>query len=109
MLAYYVEWHMQKAWAPLLFHDEMLNEVNPYRSPVKPALRSDAAKWKDSSKRTLAGDPVHSFQTLLCDLGTIVRTRMCSTKSKDATFDLLTEPTVQQAEAFKLLDVRLTA
>ena len=108
MLAYYVQWHMQKAWAPLLFHDEMVDEVNPYRSPVKPALRSDAAKWKDSSKRTLAGDPVHSFQTLLCDLGTIVQTRMCSATSKDATFDLLTEPTPQQREAFNLLGVRLT-
>ena len=26
MLAYYVEWHMRQAWAPLLFHDEELSQ-----------------------------------------------------------------------------------
>jgi transposase len=109
MLAYYVEWHMQKAWAPLLFQDEEIVAVNARRCPVKPARRSELGLWKDSTKTTLDGRPVHSFQTLLCDLGTIARNRMCSAQSESATFNLLTQPTSDQSKAFELLGVRLPA
>jgi transposase len=109
MLAYYVQWHMEKAWKPLLFHDEELEAVNASpKSPVTPARRSLSAQWKDATKCTLAGDPVHSLRTLLADLGTIARNRVCSPRSEDAIFDLVTQPTSHQSEAFKLLDVRLT-
>jgi transposase len=46
MLAYYVEWHMRKALAPLLFDDEELDENRKKRDPVKPAKPSDSAKRK---------------------------------------------------------------
>jgi transposase len=44
MLAYYVEWHMRKALAPLLFDDEQLDENRKTRDPVKPAKPSVSAK-----------------------------------------------------------------
>ena len=34
MLAYYVEWHMRKALAPLLFDDEQLDQDRKNRDPV---------------------------------------------------------------------------
>ena len=42
MLAYYVEWHMREAWAPLLFADTD-QATKATRDPVAPARRSDAA------------------------------------------------------------------
>lgn len=34
MLAYYVEWHMRKAWEELLFSDADLEGASQYRHPV---------------------------------------------------------------------------
>ena len=107
MLAYYVQWHMEEAWAPLLFQDEFSEERNARRSPVRPPLRSRAAKWKDSTKRTLDGKPLHSFRTLLSDLGSISRVRVSPVGSGQAAFDILSEPTEDELEAFRLLGVRL--
>lgn len=36
MLAYYVQWHMRKALAPLLFDDEALEQTREERTPVPP-------------------------------------------------------------------------
>ena len=85
-----------------------LEAVNENKSPVKPAVRSLSARWKDEMKRTLEGKPVHSFRTILRDLGTIARNRLCSPQSPDATFNLLTQPSPEQREAFKLLNVNLS-
>ena len=72
MLALYVEWHMRKALAPLLFEDHDREAAREERdSPVAPAEVSDAAKAKAASKRTPDGLPAHSFSTLLADLGTL--------------------------------------
>lgn len=46
MLAYYVEWHMRKALAPLLFADQELDENRKTRGPVKPEKTSVSAKQK---------------------------------------------------------------
>jgi len=46
MLAYYVEFHMRKALAPLLFEDEELDEQRKNRDPIKPTKPSDSAKVK---------------------------------------------------------------
>lgn len=106
MLAYYVEWHMRQDWAPLLFDDEepALGELLR-DSVVAPAQRSPDALHKAHTRRTDAGDPVHSFQTLLQDLGTVARNRI-RFPSGDET-DLLTTPTPLQEKAFSLLGVRL--
>lgn len=65
MLAYYLEWHMGKAWLPILFDDPDPADAARHRpNMVLPAKRSIAAKRKAASKKTDAGLPVHSFQTL---------------------------------------------
>ncbi len=104
MLAYYVEWHMRKALAPLLFADERLDEDRLTRDPVAPADISDHAKRKKARRTTDDGLPVHSFDTLLAALGTRCKCR-CKIKSRpDApTFEQLTEPTPLQRKAFDLL------
>ena len=77
MLAYYVEWHMRQRLKPLLFDDHEADAARAARtSVVAPAEVSDAARDKARSKRTAAGLPVHSFQTLLADLATIARNRV---------------------------------
>ena len=63
MLAYWV----QRALAPLLF----LEEAPP--NPVAPPLRSGRVLGKYRTQHTAEGFPVHSFPTLLADLGSIVK------------------------------------
>ncbi len=44
MLAYYVEWHLRRVWAPLLFEDEELPKERQRRDPVLPARSSESAQ-----------------------------------------------------------------
>ena len=106
MLAYLVQRIMQQALAPLLFVDE----APPRRpDPVAPAPRSDGAKRKDQTKLTSAGLPVQSFRTLLANLATVVQNRVIPRgKGPEATFNLLTQPTALQQQAFDLLGVPIT-
>lgn len=104
MLAYYVEWHMIAAWRPLLFADED-QEGKKERDPVAPARRSKSALEKVRSHLLDDGTVVHSFQTLMKDLGSIVR-NLCRRKGaspSEATFEITTTPTAKQAQAFALL------
>ena len=72
MLAYCVQWHMRDCLKPLLFDDEHLDEASASRtSPVAKAVQSEQAKAKDASKLADDGLPLHSFRTLLKDLGTL--------------------------------------
>jgi len=106
MLAYYVEWHMRQALAPMLFDDHEPEAAQALRvSIVAPAQRSDAAQRKARTKRTDDGMTVHSFQTLLKDLRTIVKNRMVPTNPQITPFDKVTRPTSLQQKAFDLLDV----
>ena len=70
--AYYVEWHMRRPLAPLLFDDHDREGAERKRvSEVASAQRSSAAAAKASSKRTEDGLSVHSIRTLINDLGTL--------------------------------------
>jgi transposase len=104
MLAYYVEWHMRKALAPLLFDDEQLAENRKSRDPVKPAKSSRSANQKKEQKLTREGFVVQSFDTLLEQLGTRCRNR-CRIQSDQngPAFDQLTERNPLQQRAFQLL------
>jgi hypothetical protein len=102
MLAYYVEWHMRKALAPLLFDDEDLAGRRLVRHPVKSAEASLSAKRKKARKTTVDGLPVQSFSTLLTALGTRCRNR-CRIGGSVTTISRLTDPTPLQARAFELL------
>lgn len=101
MLSYYVEWHMRRALAPMLFddHDSQAAEA-ARKSIVAPAERSQKAKSKDLLKRTEDGMPVHSFQSLLKDLATLTRNDV---RVGDQTLQMLTNPTTVQQRALQLL------
>ena len=104
MLAYYVEWHMRARLKPMLFDDEYLDEASASRaSPVLKAVRSEHAKAKDASKLADDGLPLHSFRTLLQDLGTLAYNVTHTTLNPDAKIVLTTRPTPLQAKAFALL------
>jgi transposase len=104
MLAYYVEWHMRRALAPLLFDDEDREAAQGQRaSVVAPAQRSASALQKAVSKHTADGLPVHSFRSLLTDLATLTRNRV---RMGQQAFDMLTTPTAVQERALDLLQVR---
>jgi len=105
MLAYYVEWHMRQALAPMLFddHDRAAGEALR-SSPVAKAEPSPAATRKARKKQTDDGQPVHSFRTLLADLATLTRNTVKCGKAK---FALLATPTAIQQRALDLLGVKL--
>jgi Transposase DDE domain len=108
MLAYYLEWHMRRRLAPMLFddHDPAARETQR-ASPVANATPSPAARDKAASKRTdpAHGEPlpVHSFRTLLADLATL--TRNLVRLGADRTETLLAAPTKLQRRALQLLGV----
>jgi transposase len=112
MLAYYVEWHMRKALAPILFDDHDPADAAKHRaSIVAPAERSEAAKRKARTKQTDDGLPVHSFRTLLDDLGTIARNtvEVKPVAGDPVRFEKITQPTPLQQRALDLLGVKLVA
>ena len=109
MLAYYVEWHMRKALAPLLFDDEKVT-VEPQEKSlaVAPFKRSKQARAKAATKKTSEKLPVHSFRTLMADLATIVHNKFQSNSLEASlTFEKITQPTPLQQKAIDLLEVSL--
>ncbi len=103
MLAYYVEWHLKEAWRTILFADED-QAAWATRDPVALAKRSAGAKAKAARRHHEDGTPIHSFRTLLADLGMIVR-NTCKTISADdaPTFSVTTQSTPLQQHAQALI------
>ncbi len=109
MLAYYVEWHMRERLKPMLFDDEHLDEASATRpSAVAKAVRSEHAKAKDASKTADDGLPLHSFRTLLKDLGTLAYNITHTSLNPEAQIILTTRPTPLQSKAFELLALNPT-
>ncbi len=108
MLAYYVEWHMRSLLAPILFNEDDWSAAQLKQKSVVAAVKSDKAEAKARKKRTEDDLPVHSFQTLLADLGTIVKNQIQSTMAGgNFIFDKMTELTRVQQRALNLLGVSL--
>ncbi|MGH3267897.1 MAG: IS1634 family transposase [Trebonia sp.] len=106
MLSYYISWHMQARLAPLLFTDDDKPAAQAARtSPVAPAARSPRAAAKAATKQTPGDLPVHSFATLLSDLGTICLNTIAPADPALPGFRLVTTPTALQRQAFELLGV----
>ena len=99
MLAYYVRWHMERAWAPLLFKDE---EKPVAENVVAPARRSPSALAKASTQRLADDTAVHSFRSLLVQLATLTKNTV-RVPTSPATFDKLAIPTALQTRALQLL------
>ena len=112
MLAYYLQWHMRRCLAPMLFDEPDPTAREAQRtSPVVKAEPSPAAQRKAARKRTDPADgeplPVHSFHTLLGDLATL--TRNVVRLGRDHLTTILTTPTRTQHHALDLLGVTPTA
>jgi hypothetical protein len=111
MLAYYLEWHMRGALAPLLFDDEDKAAAEARRaSPVAKAMVSKAAEKKARVRLTSPAHgealPVHSFRTLLTDLGTLTKNTVCFGGKSLVT--VLAKPTAVQRRALQLLGAELS-
>ena len=106
VLAYYVQWHLKRAWESLLFEEENLPAIRRRRDPVAVAEPSPMVVAKKAAHHNSRGLPVHSFATLLHELA-----KRCHTTYRivsdplGGTFDQLTEMTPFQAEAFRLIDL----
>jgi hypothetical protein len=106
MLSYYLSWHMQARLAPLLFTDDDKQTAQAARTgPVAPAVRSPRALAKAATKQTPAALPVHSFSSLLTDLGTICLNTIAPADPALPGFQLVTTPTALQRQALELLGV----
>src|SRR6201998_650602 len=113
MLAYYVEWHLRQAWAPLLFEDEERVEQRKRRDPVLPPQPSASVQSKKLSHQTADGLPVHSFDSLLKELASRARVTYALKPQKmeektKLTFHQLPEPTPVQARAYQLIGLSPT-
>jgi hypothetical protein len=107
VLAYYVEWHMRRALAPVLFDDDDKSGADALRaSIVAPAQRSQRARAKASQKKSEDGMPIHSFQTLMGDLATLAMNRVQPKTAGAVAFDMVTRPTPLQQKALDLLNVK---
>ncbi len=108
VLSYYVEWHLRRAWAPLLFEDEERWEQRKHRDPILPAQPSTSAQRKKRSHETVDGLPVHSFESLLRALASRARVTYALKPQKaeektNLTFRQVPEPTPVQARAHELV------
>ncbi len=108
VLAYYVEWHLRRAWAPLLFEDEERWEERKRRDPILTAKPSDSVQRKKSSHETVDGLPAHSFEDLLSALASRARVTYALKSGKaeektSLTFRQVPDPTPVQAKAYELV------
>ena len=105
LLAYYVEWHLRQALAPLLFDYQAIDVARQQRDPVTPAVPSPAAKRKKLIRRTEEGLPIHSFRTLIAELGTRCRHR-CRLKVDSETPAIVQETELTPLQALALESIQ---
>src|SRR6201994_1882233 len=109
MLAYYLEWHMRRRLAPMLYDDSDQQAAEAQRSSiVAKAERSPDAITKQTTGRTSDGLPVHSFRTLLDDLATLTRNTLVTAIAPEQPFTLIARPTPVQQRARDLLGLSRT-
>lgn len=105
LLSAYLEWHLRRAWAPLLFDDDTLEHERQTRDPVAPAKLTPHARRKKVTRRTADGLPLHSFDTLIAELATRCRNSCRLKTDRHApAFTQITEPTPIQRRAQDLID-----
>ncbi|MFZ0961424.1 MAG: hypothetical protein WAO35_11020 [Terriglobia bacterium] len=99
-----MEWHLRRAWAPLLFEDEQRREERQRRDPISPAQPSAAALAKKPTQQTADALPLQSFATLPAELASRARAPY-EIKSGDlkVTCQQVPEPTPWQKRAYELV------
>ena len=102
LLTWYLEWHLRRRLAPLLFEDEA---PAVHDSPVQKAEPSPQAKAKAATRKTPDGDPLHSVTTLLQDLATVTLNQVTLPGHPNSAFNLVTHATPLQAKVFPMLTI----
>lgn len=95
MLAYYVQWEMERCWAPMTYKDD---SPTPSVSPV-------TADRQASPARSTGDQPVHSYRTLLSEMATLTRNTVTSPQTNAIPFDIVATPTTLQAQALTALSL----
>jgi transposase len=105
LLAYYVQWHLKRAWSSLCFADEHLREHRAERDPVASAKPTPDLQAKKMERQTPDGNELQSFRTLLSELGTQCR-NTCEIGEGSSAIEItrVTDPTPLQLEALHLLE-----
>lgn len=104
MLAYYVEWHMRQALAPLMYADEELDLNRATRDPVAKACPSKEVKRKRATQESSDGLPLRRWDGILNALATRTRNTCLVGEGKTLVrFTRDTEADAFQARAFALL------
>ena len=104
MLAYYVEFHMRAALAPILFADHQ-PEARARASIVRPAEPSAAAVAKRTQRHGVDGTPIMAWHDLIANLATLTINEVALPLSPARTLQMLARPTALQERAFALLGV----
>jgi len=106
MLAYYVEWHMRRDLAPLLFAEEDPEARQKTRKTiVAPTRSTPVALEKKGKKVTSDGYPVQDFRGLMRSLGTLTQQIVQPSLPKLPTFRRTTPATPYQKRIFELLQL----
>jgi len=102
----YVEWHLRRELAPLLFEDADREAVEARReSPVEPAQSPPDAEAKAAGKRTPEGLPVQSLETPLEHLQALTLNEVTLPGGHDSEFPLVSQASPLEVKALKLLGV----
>lgn len=105
MLAYYVEWHMRIALAPLLYVDEDLEPTRTTRDPVARATPSAKSQTKRDTKTCEEGWQLRRWGGLLQAMATISEnTCRIGDENHTVRFPRITESNDYQKRAFALLN-----
>ncbi len=110
MLAYYVEYHLRRKLAPMLFAEDDLEARRTQREGVvEPAKPSKSAKKKAQTKRTKEGEKAMSFASLMQELSGLCRLVMIPKLESDTSQEVIMYETISptQKRALKLLNVKL--
>jgi len=106
MLAYYLEWHMRRDLAPLLFGEEDPEARQSTRKTVvSPTRATKVAQTKRSKKVTPEGFPVQDFRGVLKTLSTQTQQIVQPPVAKLPTFRRVPPATPYQKRAFELLQL----
>ncbi len=105
LLAEYLEWHMRRALAPMLFDDGCAMTQTTRASPATLERVAEVANPSSASDQAPDELPAHCFETLMDDLSNLTLNRVTIPGDPATEVALLTEPTPVHARALKLLGV----
>ena len=109
MLAYYVEYHLRRRLAPMLFaEDDPAGKAAQRKNAVEPAKPSPQAKKKARTKRNYEGEKVMSFAEVMDELAGLCRLVAVPKISVDQTPEVIMVEKISptQQRALKLLGIK---